>query len=77
MAGKEKLKILRKENEKQMNDETPDLTDDEKWIILKAIQCLHNLKYIPDLVVVGQKNNDLLEILVEEVVKIREALHDK
>jgi hypothetical protein len=53
------------------------LDHDEKWIVLAAIKCLHNLKYISDLAIIGQKNSDLLEQLIEEVVKIREALHGR
>lgn len=50
---------------------------EEKWIILQALKCLHNLKYISDLAIISDKNQKLLEQLIEEVVKIREALHGK
>lgn len=50
---------------------------EEKWIILQAMKCLHNLKYISDLAIISDKNQKLLEKLIEEVVLIREALHGK
>lgn len=67
-----------------MNDEEgPILEDEEKYIIISAMKCLHNLKYIADLVQINQQNSEaeqkkikLLETLIEEVVKIREALSD-
>jgi hypothetical protein len=58
-------------------DEEAELNIEEKWIIIKSLQCLHNLKYLADLAIINQKNSDLIQILIEEVVKIRESLHDK
>lgn len=53
------------------------LEDEEKHIIIKAMQALHNLKYISDVAVIGNENKELLRILIEEVVKIREILGDR
>jgi hypothetical protein len=57
-------------------DEEPILEEEEKWIIISALKCLHNLKYMADLTIINQKNSELLQVLIEEVVKIREALHE-
>jgi hypothetical protein len=54
-----------------------DLTTDEKYIVLSAIKCLHNLKYIADIAIRCRENGEMLKILIEEIVKIREALHGK
>lgn len=51
------------------------LTDNEKEIILSSLRALgwlEELEYIP---MYMKKNNQLLEQLVEEVVKVREALN--
>lgn len=53
------------------------LEDEEKHIIVKAMQALHNLKYISDLAIISQTNSDQLKVLIEEVVKIREALDER
>jgi len=53
------------------------LETEEKYIVLKALQALHNLKYVADLAIMGQKNTDMLEMLIEEVVKIRKALNER
>lgn len=53
-----------------------ELQPDEKYIVLCAIKCLHNLKYIADLAISSKKNEEMMQILIEEIVKIREALQN-
>lgn len=48
------------------------LTDEEHAIVLGAIKCLHQLKYISDIAILIKDNNALLEELIEEVAKVRE-----
>lgn len=55
-----------------MSDE--ELTDIEKDIVIKSLRCLHHLKYIGDLAIMFNENKGALDILVEEVTKIREAV---
>lgn len=60
-----------------MNDDnSSELNIDEKWIIIRSLQALHHLKYVSDLAIISQKNSEMLKMLIEEVVKIREALHE-
>lgn len=59
-----------------MNEEEVSMLDEEeRYIIVKAMQCLHNLRYISDIAIISQKNSELLEMLIEEVVKVRETMN--
>lgn len=51
-----------------------ELTEEECRIILGALKCLHNLKYISDIAVALQDNALLLEAIIEEVALLREKI---
>lgn len=49
-----------------------ELTDEEHAIVLGALKCLHQLKYIPDIAIMLKANNELMQTMIEEIVKVRE-----
>lgn len=53
------------------------LTDAEKEIILSSLRALGWLEELEFIPFYMKKNSDLLDQLVKEVVKVKEALQDK
>lgn len=51
-----------------------ELTDEENSIVLGAIKCLHQLKYIPEIAIAIKDNKVVLEQIVEELAKIKERM---
>lgn len=47
------------------------LETDEKEIIIAALKCLHQLKYIANVAIEMKEQNVMLKQLVEEIVKVR------
>lgn len=48
------------------------ITDQETEIVLESIQCLKALKVFPEMLEEMKKNNQILQALVEEMVKVKE-----
>jgi len=51
-----------------------EITDEETRIILGAMACLHQLKYIADIAISMNENKMLLESLIKEIVEIKEKM---
>lgn len=51
-----------------------ELTDEEYDIVLGALKCLHQLKYIPDIAIALKDNRQVLAQIVEELAKIKERM---
>lgn len=51
-----------------------ELTDEEHAIVMGAIKCLHQLKYIPEIAIAIKDNKEVLEHIVEELAKIKERM---
>ena len=51
-----------------------ELTDEEHDIVMGAIKCLHQLKYIPEIAIAIKDNKQVLEYIVEELAKIKERM---
>ncbi len=53
------------------------LEDDEKHIIIAALKCLHQLKYIGEVAISLKEQQKQLGMLIEEIHKIRATLENR
>lgn len=51
-----------------------ELTDEELHIVISAMRAMHQLKYIADIAVALKENNKLLEVLINEIMVIRDKM---
>lgn len=51
-----------------------ELTDEEHAIVLGALRCLHQLKYIPEIALAIKDNKEILQQIVEELAMIKERM---